>query len=77
MTGNGAGLTDSDLLSHDERVAGVMHEEFLAATLILVVLRMLHVALHRDGHRVFHCRLHDDAIKKFTLRSRRLAGLFY
>ena len=65
--GNGTSLADGDLLPHGERVARVMHEEFLATALVLLVFRVLHVALHRDGRRVFHRRLDDDAIEEFTL----------
>ena len=59
-------LFDDDLLPYLCCVARIVHEEFLAVTDVLLVLRVLHIALHLHGAGILHSRLHDDAFKCFS-----------
>ena len=45
----------------------IIHEVLLGAHLVLLVLRVLHVAGYRDGGSVLHGRLYDDAFEGLRL----------
>src|SRR3989344_4541203 len=67
--GNRTRLFDGHFVAHLRGISGIVHEELLGEAHVLLVFRVLHVALHRDGSRVFHRRFHDDAFKCLSLCS--------
>ena len=61
-------FANGDLVAHLCGIAGIMDEVFLGRLEILFVFRVLYVALNSNRAGILHGRLHDDALKHFSIR---------
>lgn len=65
--GDRTSLTDRDLVTYLSSIALIVHEEFLALALVLLVFGVLHIRFDLDGRSVLHSRLDDDTLKDLAV----------
>jgi len=67
--GDRARRYDSNFVSYLCGIAWVVREILLGAHEILLVLRVLHIAIHADRGSILHSRLHDDSDERLGTNS--------